>query len=203
MSAIAPASAPFAYTGVPVFRLTVGQYEDMIRTGTLSTDDPVELLEGVLVYHMPQDPAHVGSVEAAEDRITPLLPAGWRYRAEKPITLADGQPEPDGVVAVGSRRDSFRGHPTAADIRLVIEVSNTTLDTDRTLKLRSYARAGIGVYWIVNLIDRRVEVYSDPDPAAVPEPAYRRRDLYVGAMTVPLPVGAGAVVADDLLPPRP
>ena len=201
MSVATPVNARFAYTDVPVFRLTVAQYHEMIRVGTLTTDDPVELLEGLLVYHMSQDPAHVGSVEAAEDSIRPLLPAGWRYRSEKPITLADGEPEPDGVIARGGRGDSFRGHPLAADLALVIEVSNSTLGTDRTLKLRSYARAGIPVYWIVNLIDRQVEVHTDPDPAAVPEPTYRRREVYAADAAVPVPVLDATLRVADLLPP--
>jgi len=201
MSAAPPVNAPFAFTEMPVFRLTVSQYHEMIRAGTLTTDDPVELIEGLLVYHMSQDPTHVGSVEAAEDLIRPLLPTGWRYRTEKPITLGDGEPEPDGAIARGSRSDSFRAHPTAADLALVIEVSNTTLDVDRGPKLRSYARAGIPVYWIINLIDRQVEVHSDPDPTAAPEPTYRRRDVYAGDAPVPVPVAGTTVPAAALLPP--
>ena len=201
MSAAPPARVPFAYTDMPVFRLTVGQYHELIDAGILTTEDPVELLEGVLVYHMSQDPLHAGTVEAVEDVIRPALPAGWRYRSEKPITLADGEPEPDGVIARGARSDSFLAHPTAADVALVIEVSNSTLGPDRTVKLRGYARAGIPVYWIVNLIDRQVEVYADPDPAALPEPAYRTRTVYAGDAAVPVPVVGTTVPAAVLLPP--
>ena len=202
MSAITPVHEPFAFTEVPIFRLTVGQYQEMGRVGTLTTDDPVELIEGVLVYHMPQGPAQVGSVEAVEDVIRPLLPPGWRYRTEKPVVLADSQPEPDGAIVRGTRGDSFQGHPPAADVSLVIEVANATLASDRTIKLRSYARAGIPVYWIVNLISRQVEVYTDPDPAASPEPTYRRRDVFAGDATVMVPLADSAISVASLLPPE-
>ena len=200
MSAVT-APAPFAYTEMPVFRLTVEQYQEMVRVGTLTTGDPVELLEGVLVYHMPQDPDHVGSVEAAEDMIRPLLPAGWRYRSEKPIALGDSQPEPDGAIVRGTRRDSFEGHPTPADLALVIEVANTTLASDRVDKLRIYARAGIPAFWIINLIHRQIEVHTDPDPAAAPQPTYRQREVYVAGASLMVPVANVAIAVADLLPP--
>ena len=133
-----------------------------------------------------------------------MLPQGWRYRSEKPITLDDSQPQPDGAIVRGVRGDSFKGHPTAAEIALVIEVSNTTLLSDRTAKLRSYARAGIPIYWIVNLIDRQIEVYTDPDPAADPEPTYATRRVFVAGDGVPLVVPGSPTVTipvASLLPP--
>ena len=185
-------------------RLTVGQYHDLIETGALTKDDHVELVEGVLVSTMATNPGHALSVDLVADAVRPLLPPGWRYRPEKPITLADGEPQPDGAVTRLTVAELAIRHPTVADLALVVEVSDTTLAADRKHKLRSYARAGIRVYWIVNLIDRQVEVHTDPDPAARPEPTYRSRTVYAGDEGVPLSVGGIAlpsVVVSSILPP--
>src|SRR5216110_2691992 len=89
----------------PVFRLSVEQYHTMIDAGVLTDDDPVELLEGVLVFKMPKKPPHRYVVQAAQDVIRAILPAGWGYQAQEPITLQDGEPEPDGAVIRGSQHD--------------------------------------------------------------------------------------------------
>ncbi len=184
-----------------LFRLTVDQYDEMGRFGILSTDDWVELLEGILVRRMTIHPPHTGAVRRCRAQIEPLLPSGWRYRSEQPAILLDSEPEPDGVVARGTPEDDDRFHPPAVDVVLVIEVADSTLARDRGPKRRSYARAGIPVYWIVNLVDRQVEVCTDPDPAAVPEPTYRTRTVYAGDAAVPVPVVAATIAAVALLPP--
>ncbi len=188
----------------PPSRLTVEQYHGLIEAGALTKDDRVELVEGVLVSTMATNPGHALSVDLVADVVRPLLPPGWRYRPEKPVTLADGEPQPDGAVTCLSVADLASRHPMPADLALVVEVSDTTLAADRRNKLRTYARAGIRVYWIVNLIDRQVEVHTDPDPAARPEPTYRSRTVYAGGEGVPLSVGGvalPAVVVSSILPP--
>ena len=176
----------------------------MMRAGLFTENDPIELLEGLLIWKARKSPAHTGAVLSLENRIEPALPAGLRYRAEQPIILPDGEPEPDGVVAVGTRADDHRFQPPAADVVLVIEVADATLDRDRGIKLRSYARAGIPAYWLVNLIDRQIEVYADPDPSATPHPTYGRRVVYAGTDAVPLSIGGVAlppVAVAAVLPP--
>jgi Uma2 family endonuclease len=84
---------------------------------------------------------------------------------------------------------------------LVIEVADSTLGRDRGIKLRSYARAGIAHYWIINLTDRVVEVYSDPKTDA-PEPAYASTQIVTAAESITLPaaVGGASIRVADLLP---
>ena len=195
---VSPALPTFTTEGI--FRLTVDQYLNLMDAGILQSGDPVELLEGVLVQKMAIRPPHTGTVRRCQRWIEPRLPDGWRYRLGQPIILSDGMPEPDGVVARGTSDDDDVFHPPAADVCLVIEVADSTLARDRTIKLRSYARAGIPVYWIVNLIDRQLEVYTDPDPTATPETTYRRRDLYVGDATLMVPVVNATVSVAELLP---
>ena len=91
-----------------------------------------------------------------------IAPDGWYVDSQEPITLDDSEPEPDIVVVRGDTRDYLDRHPGARDLSLVVEVADSTLERDRTLKQRLYGRAGIPVYWIVNLVERQLEVYSQP-----------------------------------------
>jgi Uma2 family endonuclease len=184
-----------------IYPLTVEQYDELSRVGVLSEDDRVELLEGVLVRKMTIHPPHTGTVRRCRTILEALTPVGWRYRSEQPIVLPDSKPEPDGVIARGTPADDDLFHPPAADVVLVIEVADATLTNDRVVKLRTYARAGIPVNWIINLIDRQVEVHTDPDPRAEPHPAYRRREVYATDASVLIPVANVAVAVASLLPP--
>src|SRR5687767_10696787 len=87
-----------AFTSEPIFRLTVDQYHELIRAGKLKDDDPVELLEGILVFKMPKTTPHAASTKLAGREIQAVLPAGWHYQIQDPITLSDGEPEPDGAI---------------------------------------------------------------------------------------------------------
>jgi Uma2 family endonuclease len=193
-----------AYTTEPIFRLTVDQYHELIRAGKLGEDDPVELLEGILVFKMPKNTPHATATKLARREVERALPEGWHYIVQDPITLSDGEPEPDGAVVAGRIEDYTDAHPGPADVALVIEVADTSLARDRGIKLRSYARAGIPAYWIVNLIERQVEAYADPDPAAQPEPVYRQRQVVAAGANVPFVLKGSPVrqiPAADLLPP--
>ncbi|WP_228061655.1 Uma2 family endonuclease [[Phormidium] sp. LEGE 05292] len=94
--------------------------------------------------------------------IESILPSGWYVDSQEAIALFDSEPEPDVVVVRGDTRQYLDRHPGAEDIALVVEVSDTTLQRDRSLKKRIYARAGIPIYWIVNLLDRQIEEYTQP-----------------------------------------
>jgi Uma2 family endonuclease len=187
----------------PVFQLSVEQYHAMIETGVLTSDDPVELLEGVLVAKMPKNPPHTYVTNVAPEVFRAILPVGWFFQTQDPITLDDGEPEPDGAVVRGKPADYLDRHPGPADVAVLLEVADSTLARDRGIKLRSYARAGIPVYWIVNLIDRRVEVYTDPDREVL-DPAYRRVEIFGIAENIPVVIAEASVgyVAVAALLPR-
>jgi Uma2 family endonuclease len=191
-----PAGRRPAYLGNP-YRFTVEQYRAL--TGTVLPEGPGwELLEGVVVKKVPQDPPHAGCVRALTRILGRLLPAGWETPVQSPVALADSEPEPDVAVVRADPRGYFARHPGPADIALVVEVADSSLDDDRHDKGRIYARAGVPVYWVVNLPDRQVEVYADPQPAADP-PGYAARTDYRPGEAVPLPTG-GAVPVAELLP---
>lgn len=191
-----------AVPDVPIYRLTVEQYEAMIQAGILAGDDPVELLEGWLVEKISKNPPHIVATGFLLDLLPHLLPVGWFLNVQDPIATVDSLPEPDAAVIRGARRDYLARRPTAADIALLVEVADTSLDQDRGLKQRAYARAGILVYWIVNLVDRQIEAYTDPTGPAG-EPTYRQRRDYGAADAIPLVldgVEVGSLAVRELLP---
>lgn len=123
-------------------------------------------------------------------------------RVHSAITLADSEPEPDVLIVRGGRRDYPTRLPSPPNLSLVVEIAETSLRHDHIVKGRIYARAGIPVYWVVNVIDRQVEVYSEPT-GDVPEPACQDRfNLTIGQL-VPVVIDgqkAAEVAVADLMP---
>jgi len=185
-----------------IWRLSVGQYHEMIRTGILTADDPVELLAGWLVYKMPKNPPHRIATRLAQQALEAVAPAGWYVDAQEPITLNDSEPEPDVMIVRGETRDYRDRHPGPEDVTLIVEVADSTLERDRGVKRLAYARAGIPVYWIINLLEKIVEVYCEPSGMAEDADYTLRRD-YGLADSVPVMIDGietGRVAVLDLLP---
>ena len=191
-----------AIPGEPIWRLTVEQYHEMIRQGILTEDDPVELIEGWLITKMPKNPPHSVATGLLREALERAIPAGWYIDAQEPITLSDSEPEPDGVIVRGERRQYLDHHPGSKDLALVVEVADATLPRDRGQKKRMYARAAVPIYWIVNLPEKQIEVYSDPTGPAE-QPDYRKRQDYRAADEIPLVLDGRAVkgiAVSELLP---
>ncbi len=155
MSFVTSANADF-----PVRRLSVEEYELLARSGVLDEDDQLELLEGWIVHKTTKDPLHDGTVDEISRCLTELVPNGWYVRTQNVLLTQDSAPEPDLVVVRGVPRDYLRRHPTGADVALIVEVADSSVERDR-LKSRIYARAGVLTYWLVNLVENQIEVYTD------------------------------------------
>lgn len=185
-----------------ILRLSIEQYHAMIQSGILTDDDFVELLEGWLVFKMPKNPPHRATTRLVRTALENILPPGWYVDSQEPITLSNSEPEPDIVVVRGDTRQYLDRHPGAADIGIVIEVSDPTLQRDRTVKKRIYARAGIAIYWIVNLVEEQVEVYSQP-LVEVEQPDYSQRLDFGRSAAVPIMIEGieiCAIAVNSLLP---
>jgi Uma2 family endonuclease len=182
------ATPTYVLPSIPVSRLkrfTATEYNRLTDSGVFTTEDRFELLEGWLVNKMSNNPPHASAIGMLEDAMIALLVAPWIFRTQMPIELSgDSVPEPDLVVVKGPRRKFVKSHPTASEIALVVEVSHTTLDQDRGIKQKLYARDRIPEYWIVNLVDRVVEVYTHPKAGKMP--GYRPPIVYRPESTVPL-----------------
>jgi Uma2 family endonuclease len=183
-------------------RFSVAEYHHLIQLGMLTEDDPLELLEGYLVCKMPRNPPHDSTIQQVMKRLFRGLPPGWDVRGQSAVTLSDSEPEPDFAVVRGDEKTYRKRHPGPADIGIVIEVADSSLPGDRDDKGRIYSRAGIPIYWIINLQDAQVEVYSGPS-GPVANPAYAQRTDYRAGDVVPLVLDgtvAGTLPAADLLP---
>ena len=153
-----------------LYRLTVEQYHRIVEAGALTPDDPVEFLDGYLVAKMSKNPPHAAACRRARQVLERWLPSGWFVAIQDPITLDVSEPEPDLNVIRGTNEDFETRHPGPSDVGLVVEVSDTTLTRDREWKRRIYARNGIPAYWIVNLVDHVLEVYTQPSgPGTSPD----------------------------------
>lgn len=161
-------------------RLTVAQYDAMGRAGILGPDDHVELLEGWLVEKMTKDPPHRIACREARIALEKLVPAGFYVEAQEPIVTADSEPEPDVAIIRGQSRDYDTSNPPASAVGLVIEIADASLARDREIKGRIYARAGIPVYWIVDLTAKRVEVHSRPQGTGSAATYAERTDVPMG-----------------------
>lgn len=187
-----------------LWRISVEQYHQMIDAGILTDDDPIELLEGLLVEKMSKNPPHRVVTLLLRRTLERLIALGWYIDSQEPITTLDSEPEPDVTIVRGDTLDYLDRHPGPQDTALVIEVADATLRRDRGIKKRLYARAGIPVYWVVNLNKLQIEVYSQPDQtAAVPD--YRQQQVYQGMDQVPVildGIEVGQLLVSDVLPPQ-
>jgi Uma2 family endonuclease len=141
---------------------TVAEYRRMVEVGILSEDDRVELIDGEIIEMSPIGNRHAASVDVLGEITRERLGRGVIVRVQNPIQLDDfSEPQPD--VSILKRRDDFyrHAHPRPEDVLLVIEVSDTTLEYDRKVKVPLYARAGIPEAWVVNIPEESIEVYTD------------------------------------------
>jgi Uma2 family endonuclease len=182
-------------------RWTRQEYDRLIEFGVLQEDDPIELIEGRLVVAEPQRDPHARAVELVAETLRRAFGRGWRVRVQLPLALGhDSAPEPDVSVVRGTPRDAPSGHPTTA--ALVVEIADSSLPLDRGPKAQVYARAGIADYWIVNLIDRVLEVCREPSWRG---PRGRARytaveTLGADATLAPLAAPDATISVADLLP---
>ncbi len=193
---------PYQGTTAGFRRFTVAEYHRLIELGFLTEDDNLELLEGYLVHKMSRNPPHDAALQKGTKKWLRLLPPGWDLRVQSAVTLTDSEPEPDFAIVRGDETAYLTHHPTAADVGLVVEVSDSTLPGDRDDKGRIYAGAGIQCYWIVNINDRQVEVYTSPSGPTL-DPKFAQRVDHRAGDTVSLHLGGVTPIqlaVLDLLP---
>jgi Uma2 family endonuclease len=180
-------------------RYTADSYFALVEEGLISPDDRVELLDGIIVAMPPQDPLHASGIRRVDRALRRALGPEVLISPQLPFVAAPRSvPEPDLAVLPGSVDDYDTRHPTRA--LLVIEVAVSSLVQDRLTKSRIYAQAGVPSYWIVNLRDRVVEWFADPDPDSR---VYRARGTSNDASALPLAALPGVTIsAADLLPPN-
>src|SRR5580765_5430822 len=178
------------------------EYGRLIDHGFLDEDDPIELLDGLLLVKEPQHSPHRTAVLLVAKALERAFGEGWFVQIQSPIILDDrSEPEPDVCVVGGSPRDYVAAHPRRP--ALIVEVAQLGLRRARGRKASAYARARIADYWIVNLVERVLEVHREP---ARPGPALRRwayaaiESLGADATITPLAAPRAMIRVADLLP---
>jgi Uma2 family endonuclease len=132
---------------------------------------------------MTRNPPHRIALAHLRDLLQSMIIGDWHIDSQEAITLEASEPEPEIAVVRGRVDDYPDRHPGPADIALVAEVSDSTLANDRGLKKRIYARAAIAEYWIVNLVERQIDVFSDPTGPSE-QPDYRQQQIFRVAQTM-------------------
>jgi Uma2 family endonuclease len=177
------------------------EYERLVDIG-LFMGERLELLDGVLVVREPQGSPHAAIAGTVGGVLAAAFGRGWHARLHSPLALGDfSEPEPDVAIVAGESKDYIAAHPSTA--ALVVEVADSSLRLDRRFKAAIYARAGLREYWIVNLVDRTVEVHREPQaPAGAAEDwSYRTIDvLRPPSHVTPLAIPRSPIAVADLLP---
>jgi Uma2 family endonuclease len=192
-------SSPPPLASPPLHRITVDEYERIIAAGALEDPSRVELIDGYMVDKMGKNAQHRWTTKEVVKALDARLPVGWTSQKEEPVRIPGyDEPEPDVAIIRGSDADYRRRLPAAADVGLLVEVSETTLSQDRGKKLSAYAKGRIPVYWIVNLVDRQVEVYTRPTRGR-----YQSHVDYHPGQHIPVTIGGQQlrpIPVDDILP---
>jgi Uma2 family endonuclease len=173
--------------------LTVEMYHALAEKGLLGEGDRVELINGDLVPMSPLGSPHSACVRRLDKQLHRLRLAEVQISIQNPVQLNEqSEPEPD--VAILKHREDFyeAAHPRPQDVLLLIEVADSSLEKDRSIKLEGYAQAGIAEYWIINLVDRQIEIYTQPQ-----DQVYKSRELRLPGDTV-MVLGETLMVEDVL-----
>jgi Uma2 family endonuclease len=146
--------------------LTSAEYYQMMESGIIREGEKVELILGQIFTMAAKGTRHTLSTRKLFKQLLALIGDRADVQSQDPISLPNNsEPEPDIVIARLRADDYVDSHPTPADIILVIEVADSSIRFDRETKAPLYAAAGISEYWIVNLIDNRLEIYRQPEGA--------------------------------------
>lgn len=170
-------------------RFTVQDYHRLVELGFLGEDDHIELIRGELIQMAAKGTAHETCITRLLRVLPRLVSDRATLRCQSPITLSfDGEPEPDFSIVRNQEDDYATAHPTAEETLLVIEVADSSLEYDRTVKLSLYAEAGIPHYWLFNVIDRILETYSEPSQIAAGRFEYLNKRIIPTTGSVALPL---------------
>lgn len=190
-----------AWATEPIWKLTVEQYHAMIRHGILESGTPVELLAGLMVPKMRKVPPHTYATRLLRKALEKLIPPDWFVDSQGPTSLSESEPEPDLMVVRGTIEDYATRHPGPLELGLVIEVAESSLNRDRNLKQPLYSQDAIAEYWILDLVHRKLEVFTAPQPGTTS--GYAHNKTYGESDHVPVildGVVIGHILVSDVLP---
>jgi Uma2 family endonuclease len=184
-------------------RWTRVEYDQLVEREVFTRDDRIELIDGLLVVAEPQSAYHYTAVRLVARALAQAFGPGWDIRTEAPVALDDrSEPEPDVAVVRGDLLDYATAHPN--DPVLVVEVTLSRVAFDRRHKSSLYARAGRPEYWILNLVNRRLEIRREPARSASAPYGWHYASvgiLSAGDSVTALAAPDARIAVADLLPP--
>ena len=189
----------------PVFlrRFSVTDFDRMLAAGMFNDRDCIELLEGMIVQMPTQKPPHSVAIRKASQILPPVIPEGWIVQFQLPIVVGGSERAPDIAVVRGPIGRYLKRHPTRTDIEIVGDVADTTLKKDRQVLAGLFARDRIPVYWVINIPDAQVEVYTQPSIDDSGAAYYKARQDLGRKDVVPMTIKSRVVAkirVRDLLP---
>lgn len=171
-----------------VKRFTIAEYHRLTALEFFQEDDRVELIDGQIVEMAAKGTAHEACITRLVRELPKLIGDRATVRVQSPIVLSNySEPEPDFAIVQNRADDYLASHPSAADVLLVIEVSDSSVGYDQAVKLPLYAQAGIADYWIFNLADGRLETYSEPYQTTEGQFGYRLTRIVLPNEAIALP----------------
>jgi Uma2 family endonuclease len=169
-------------------RFTLAEYHRLAELGFFGEDDRVELIKGEICQMAAKGTPHSVCTTRLFRELVTLIQQRATVRGQEPILIPNhSEPEPDLVIARNRDDDYLIAHPSPSDILLLIEIADSTLNFDQTVKLPLYAEAGISDYWIFNLGENIMEAYSEPYQDSQGKFGYRRKVIYLSNESVNLP----------------
>ena len=175
-------------TTVTAKRFSIAEYHRLGELGFFAPDERIELIRGELIIKAAKSTFHSVCNSLLLGELCTLARKKAIVRGQEPIILSNNsEPEPDVVIARNRSDNYLSSHPEPADILLVIEVSDSTLKYDQRTKLSLYAEAGIGNYWIFNLVDNQLEMHSEPYQKRQGDFSYRSQNIVLQNETVVIP----------------
>jgi Uma2 family endonuclease len=175
---------------------TTTEYHRLIEAGILTEDERVELIDGEIIKMAPIGPRHAACVNRLDEFLRDEIKKLAIVSAQNPIQISEhSEPQPD--IALLKRRDDFyaQGHPSPEDVLVAIEVADTTAESDREVKIPTYARAGIAEAWLIDLYNDRIEVHTRPANGVYQEVRIVLRGQRVTSTSIP----QLKLKADDIL----
>lgn len=169
----------------PRRRFTVKEYYRLAEFGILDRDSRVELIEGDIIEMPPIGPPHASAVNELARILNAKVGEKAKVTVQSPILLGEStHPQPD-VCLVKPVDVYFHRHPEPEEVLLIIEVSDSSVEFDRSTKGRLYSRAWIPEYWLIDIPGQRVEVYSSPGPDGYTEKQELGRGDRISPAAVP------------------
>jgi Uma2 family endonuclease len=190
-------------TVATVKRFTIDEYHQLIELGFLAEGgtlrdgkrDRLELIRGELIEMTSKGTPHTFCTSRLCRQLDRLLGDRAAIRGQEPIILLpNSEPEPDVVIARGNEADYLGHHPYPENILLVVEVADSTLSYDQTVKLSLYAEAAIAHYWIADLRAQQVERYNQPYQNLQGEFSYLNKQISLSNQSVEIPGFENAVL---------